>query len=65
MPENWTQTEHLQDWFVALIAETPPNTSSWSRFNHHPHNLGAMVGKKQQGFQEDNQDDSTNCAFHS
>jgi len=23
MPGNWTQTEHLQDWFVSLIAETP------------------------------------------
>ena len=23
LPENWTQTEHLQDWFVALIADAP------------------------------------------
>jgi hypothetical protein len=25
MPENWTQVEHFQAWFVALIAEAPPS----------------------------------------
>jgi len=23
MPQSWSQTEHLHDWFVALIVETP------------------------------------------